>query len=71
MKEHKIQRNFNPGPNVEHNYDLGVDFGIGRKQLFGNDEQLSGEMLDEEYRKIIQSLNKKTKRIFLPCSSLY
>lgn len=55
---------FNPGPNVEHNYDLGVDFGIGRKQLSGNDEQLSGEMLDDEYRKIIQSLNKKQKEYF-------
>lgn len=41
---------FNLGPNVKHNHNLGVDIGIRK-----NDEQLSGEMLDNEYRKIIQS----------------
>lgn len=37
---------FNPSSNIEQNYDLGVDVGIGRRQLPYHDEQLSGEMLD-------------------------
>lgn len=55
---------FNPGPNIEQNYDLGVDVGIGRRQLPYHDEQLSGEMFDNEYRKMIQSLNRKQKEYF-------
>lgn len=67
LMEYEIQRNFfcfNPGPNIEQNYDLGVDVGIGRRQLPYHDEQLSGEMLDNEYRKMIQSLNRKQKEYF-------
>lgn len=50
---------FNPGVNGEENYDLGLDFGIGRKQVSNCDEQINGEMLGSEYRELVQSLNQK------------
>jgi exonuclease III len=57
---------FNPGKSAsqEPTYDIGIDFGIGRKQFFCNDEELSGEMLDSEYREMVQSLNTKQKEFF-------
>ena len=55
---------FDPGVNNEQGYDLGIDFGIGRKQVLSHDEQLSGKMLDDEYRCMIQTLNEKQKHYF-------
>lgn len=55
---------FNPGVTAEGSYDLGFDFGIGRKDLSSHDEQLSGEMLDWEYRKLVKYLNRKQKEFF-------
>lgn len=55
---------FNPDVNGEKNYDLGLDFGIGRKQVSNCDEQLSGEMLDPEYRELVQSLYQKEMEFF-------
>lgn len=55
---------FNPDVNGEENYDLGLDFGIGRKQVSNCDEQLSGEMLDSECRELVQSLNQKQMEFF-------
>lgn len=50
---------FNPGVNGQENYDLGLDFGIGRKQVSNCDEQINGEMLGSEYRELVQSLYQK------------
>lgn len=55
---------FNPDVNGEENYDLGLDFGIGRKQVSNCDEQLSGGMLDSEYRELVQSFNQKQMEFF-------
>lgn len=57
---------FNPGVNASQgqSYDIGIDFGIGRKQLFCDDDELTREMLDGEYREMVQSLNLKQKEFF-------
>ena len=55
---------FDPVVNNAQGYDMGIDFGIGRKQVLSHDKQLSGEMLDDEYRCMIQTLNEKQKHYF-------
>ena len=56
---------FNPGSHDGSiQYDLGLDLNIGRKQIQTDDEQLTGEMTDDEYRELVQKLNLKQKEFF-------
>lgn len=55
---------FNPGNTSETSeYDLALDMNIGRKQIL-NDEHLTGELNDDEYRDLVQKLNIKQKEFF-------
>lgn len=55
---------FNPGNTSEtREYDLALDMNIGRKQI-SNDEHLTGELNDDEYRDLVQKLNIKQKEFF-------
>ena len=55
---------FNPGKNQTFStYDIGVEFGISRK-FISNEETIHGEMMDTDYRKMVQMLNKKQKEFF-------
>ena len=60
--ESDIYKCFDPG-RPENDYDLALDLGIGRNQINGF-EQVQGLLCDEEYRKIVQSLNKRQKEFF-------
>ena len=60
--ESGIYKCFDPG-RPENDYDLALDLGIGRNQINGF-EQVQGLLCDEEYRKKVQSLNKRQKEFF-------
>lgn len=56
---------FNPGINNRNNdYDLALDLNIGRKQIDFQDDHVSIEMPDAEFRSMVQTLNVKQKEFF-------
>lgn len=56
---------FNPGINNGNNdYDLALDLNIGRKQIDFQDDHVSIEMPDAEFRSMVQTLNVKQKEFF-------
>lgn len=55
---------FDPSGNATHSYDLGVDFGTSRKQIGTDESYVQGEMIDAEYRELVQSLNNTQKQFF-------
>lgn len=56
---------FNPGINNGNNdYDLVLDLTIGRKQIDFQDDHVSIEMPDAEFRSMVQTLNVKQKEFF-------
>ena len=55
---------FNPGKTPENSeYDLALDLNIGRKQILEED-QLAGELNDDDFRDLVQKLNLKQKEFF-------
>lgn len=56
---------FNPGINNGNNdYDLALDLNIGRKQIDFQDDHVSIEMPDAEFRSMVQTLNVKQEEFF-------
>lgn len=56
---------FNPGiNNGQNDYDLALDLNIGRKQIDFQDDHVSTEMPDAEFRSMVQTLNIQQKEFF-------
>lgn len=57
---------FNPGINNGNNdYDLALDLNIGRKQIDFQDDHVSIEMPDAEFRSMVQTLKLNKKSSFI------
>ena len=57
-------------PDFNERYDLSDDLGIPSTAQ-NNEPLILNEMPDDQYRAMVQSLNKKKKEFFLSCSTLY
>lgn len=53
-------------PDLNENYNLSDDIGIPSVDL-NHEPLLLYEMQDDDYRHMIQTLNKEQKEFFLPC----
>ena len=68
--EDEFEGTLDLNPEFNGNYDLSGDLAI--PSTASNTEQLIlHEEQDDVYRAMVQKLNKKTKRIFLPCFTPY
>ncbi len=60
--ESQLYKCFDPG-RPDNTYDLALDLGIGRN-LVSEFEQVKALLCDDEYRQLVQRLNKRQKEFF-------